>query len=220
VKDFGETDAVNPNRGREEILQLSLSSFSKKKTEIFYFLLRTSQFLRSQTKESRQYALMAKKKSVTSSNTIWRCLFMPNRCGNESFVFDAANIQRTYFYERSCAQSPSERTVSFSILSIADLKMMYIQPKDHRLCSAYHIYWNLTTSAVDRVSVLQRVAIKQVYVATRLETKRRISSQEVTGSKLNRYLAACLRITFVYIPVRPGVINSVIRVGCKYFPKF
>jgi len=72
---------------------------------------------------------------------------------------------------------------------------MYIYLRDHRLCSSPHIYWPLTTSAVGRVSVLQKVPITQLYVTTSLQTKRRISIQEVTGSKLNRHLAACLRIT-------------------------
>ena len=126
-----------------------MSSFSKE-TEIFYFLLRTTRFLQSQRKEPRQYALMTKK-YVTSCRSIWRCLFVLDRWGNESFVLMLPILSGILSMNNVVKECPNERTVSFSILSITDLKTMYIRVylRDHKHCSASHIYWSLTTSAVD-----------------------------------------------------------------------
>ena len=125
VQYYRETAAANQTEEGKKHSPVQYE-FLLERIEIFYFLLRTSQFLQSQTKDPRQYTMMTKK-CVTSCNTIWRCLFMPDRCGNESFVLILPIFSGIISMNNVVKQCSRERTVSFSILSIIDLKIMYIR---------------------------------------------------------------------------------------------
>jgi len=50
--------------------------------------------------------------------TIRRCLFMPDRCGNESFVLMLSIFSAIFSMNNIVQQCPSERKISFTILSI------------------------------------------------------------------------------------------------------